>query len=95
MNFVKLPLSVDKITVRQLTSEIDIQKAQRLLYDTYVDELGWQPPEAGRSGQKIQINAEGKYLLTDEFKAKAMWFGAMDEERCIGCFRVIPPPIRN
>lgn len=63
--------------------------ARRLLYEVYVQEMGWIPLEGNPSNIKIKESHLGN-ILVDDYDSVSMQFGGFYGEKLIGVHRVIP-----
>ncbi len=74
------------IQVRILDNPKLIEDACALLYEEYCKKGGWQFSENNPSELKI-INQNDKTVLVDRITEHAIWFGAFDDNKLIGCIR--------
>jgi hypothetical protein len=91
MKFVRPPFVVEDIEIRQLHNT-EITEALRFLHAVYINENEWRFPTSNGSGLQIRHDKHGEYLY-DLFVEKAAWFGAVHENRVIGCLRVLVDPV--
>ncbi|NEO99788.1 MAG: hypothetical protein F6K58_14140 [Symploca sp. SIO2E9] len=76
-------------SVRILRGLEDKILAQRLLYEVYVKELGWIPPEGNPSNLKIQASPLGN-IMVDDYDSVSIQFGGFCGKKLIGIHRIIP-----
>ena len=72
---------------RLLTEKPEIEAAKSLLYDVYIQGMGWLPEENNPSRIKITQSPQNN-LLTDNY---ALWFGIYVEKTLVACWRLCPP----
>lgn len=77
---------VDMIIVRELSKE-EIQDACHLLYIEYIKTDIWQFSENNPSKLKV-ITQSNRKLLVDRITPLAIWFGAYDGNKLVGCIRL-------
>lgn len=75
---------------RFLESDEEIRMAQRLIYQVYVEEIGWIPEQENPSRIHFQ-SWQGKMLFMDDFDRNALWFGTFHYDELIACWRFCPP----
>lgn len=75
---------------RLLTKKSDIEASQSLLYDVYIQEMGWLPEENNPSGIEI-LQSYKTNLLIDNYDDYALWFGVYIENKLAACWRLCPP----
>lgn len=71
---------------KRLTTDSDIMKAKRLLYQVYIEEFNWQiPPE---NPSEIRVEKSDKLcFLQDRFDRVVNWFGIFHDKELVGCIR--------
>ncbi len=80
---------MDCYSVRILRGLEEKTLAHRLLYQVYVEELGWIPPEGNPSNLRIEPSPIGN-ILTDDYDSVSIQFGGFYGENLIGIHRIIP-----
>lgn len=79
---------MNMITIQRLTTSEQIENACALLYEIYIQQQNWQFSEDNPAG--IRVEKRGiKSLLVDNGTERAIWFGAFDGVRLIGCLRLL------
>ncbi len=73
-----------------LRQQQEIEQAQSLLYQVYIEEMGWTPDIDNPSELRIRIYKNQCYLV-DKYDAYANWFGVYLESELIACWRLCPP----
>lgn len=80
---------MDCYSVRILRGLDEKTLAHRLLYQVYVEELGWIPPEGNPSNLRIEPSPIGN-ILTDDYDSVSIQFGGFYGKNLIGIHRIIP-----
>ena len=75
---------------RPLQNNDEVRMAKRLLYQVYVEEMGWIPQKENPSGIRFK-NWQGEMLFADNFDRTAIWFGTFHHDNLIACWRFCPP----
>ena len=75
------------ITIKQLNTADLIEQACALLHDVYIVHQNWTFAEDNPSHIHIEERSS-KTLLVDRFTNSAIWFGAFDDARLVGCVRL-------
>ena len=74
----------------EILEKKDIPLAEKLLYQVYVEEMGWKIKEDNASNLKV-IEEKFGNRLTDDFADSAHWFGIFHQEGLIGVQRIVEP----
>ena len=64
------------LSVDILLEENEINTAERLLYETYVTEMGWNIPSPNPSD--LRVTQELNPRVTDKYRSDCLWFGVYD-----------------
>jgi len=64
--------------------------AQRLVYQVFVDEIGWIPELSNPSGIRFEI-WKNSPIFVDNYDSVAQWFGTFHHDRLIACWRFCKP----
>lgn len=75
---------------KPLEGDREIRMAQRLIYEVFVDEIGWVPNQVNPSGIRFVNDSEGT-LFADDFDDVATWFGTFQNQELIACWRFCEP----
>ena len=75
------------ITTKRLDSPELIEDACSLLYKEYIENGSWVFSSENPSGLKV-ITKNNTKLLIDRITQHAIWFGAFDNDRMVGCIRL-------
>lgn len=75
---------------RPLLNRDEIRSAQRLIYQVYVEEMGWIPAEDNPSEIQL-VNWENYKIFVDSFDEVAIWFGTFYDQELIACWRFCRP----
>lgn len=75
------------ITIKQLESVELIEEACALLYKTHIKQSDWMFSPDNPSELRIE-NRDDRNLLVDRFTNDAIWFGAFDNSKLVGCVRL-------
>lgn len=78
------------ITIKQLHGSDLIDDACALLYLTLIEQIYWNFLPDNPSKLRVEIK-NSRHLLVDRFTNNAIWFGAYDDARLIGCLRATFP----
>ncbi|MBP9741877.1 MAG: GNAT family N-acetyltransferase [Burkholderiales bacterium] len=81
-------------TVKLLHTPELIADASALLYQVYIEELQWKFAPDNPSELRIETG-NGRKFLVDRFTEKAVWFGAFENKKLIGCMRLTKPDSNN
>lgn len=91
-----LPVSVEPSTTQSsalismpLQGE-QIKLAQRLIYQTFIEEIGWIPDRDNPSGIQVIHQQNDRYFV-DAYDQVARWFGTFHRDRLIACWRFCAP----
>lgn len=76
-----------RFDTRLLSSQDEIDQARHLLYQVYIEEMGWKLSPDNPSGLKVEASAYGP-MLVDRFDASSLWFGCSVEGRLVGIHRI-------
>jgi hypothetical protein len=79
-----------KYTTRRLVTEDEIRMAQNLVYQVYVEELGWIPDRDNPSGIRL-ADDDGTPVFVDDYDETATWIGTFDGDRLVACWRWCKP----
>jgi hypothetical protein len=79
-----------KYTTRRLVSKHEIRMAQSLVYQVYVEEMGWIPDQDNPSGIRL-ADDDGTSVFIDDYEQTAIWIGTFDEHRLVACWRWCRP----
>jgi PAS domain-containing protein/DNA-binding CsgD family transcriptional regulator len=75
------------IKIRQLKNKQEVEQACALLYVEYIELLKWD--FAPNNPSKIAVIVKnGKKILYDRITEYALWFGAFDGDKLVGCIRL-------
>jgi len=74
------------ITIKTLSKD-QIEAACALLYDSYIKDIEWEFTPDNPSQIRVEERGDSKILL-DRFTERAIWFGAFDCKKLIGCTRL-------
>lgn len=74
------------ILVKEL-DEREVESATFLLHEEYVKKSGWKFSNDNPSKIKV-IKKDNKNFLVDRITPYAIWFGAFDNNKLIGCIRL-------
>jgi len=74
--------------IRILRRPVEIQRAQRLLYDVYIKELNWIPSPDNPS--ELRVSHDQK-IVCDKFDQEAVWFGWFRNNDLAATWRAIKP----
>lgn len=79
------------VVLRQLKCNIDIEKAEKILYKCHIKENKnpWKFGENNPSKLRIEICKDGNKKLVDKYSNNAYWMGAFIDNELIGCMRGI------
>lgn len=73
----------------KILSESEISQAKHLLYQVYVQDMNWRPPQNNPSQWRIET-LQDKPILSDRYDSQSQWFGvAANSKRLLACCRVI------
>jgi signal transduction histidine kinase len=75
------------ITIKRLNTPELIEKACALLHDVYIQQQDWHFSADNPAGNHIEKRGT-KSLLVDSDTEKAIWFGAFDDDKLVGCIRL-------
>ena len=75
------------ITIQRLDTVASIEEACSLLYQVYIQQQKWQFAADNPSGIHTEIR-NNKRVLVDRFVERAVWFGAFDNDKLVGCVRL-------
>lgn len=75
---------------KRLHAQEDIARMQNLLFDVYIQELGWKFDEKNPSGLRVARDPDRDAALVDNFDSFATFFGVYDRDLLIGGARLIP-----
>jgi hypothetical protein len=79
-----------KYTTRRLVRDDEVRMAQNLVYQVYVEELGWIPDADNPSGIRFAEH-DGTPLFIDDYEETATWIGTFDGDRLVACWRWCRP----
>lgn len=65
-----------------------------LLYKTHVEQVDWQFSPNNPSQLRVEVK-KNKKILIDRFTNNAIWFGAFDNNKLVGCTRLTFPDENN
>jgi hypothetical protein len=82
--------SKSAIVSRLLESKHEIETAQRLIYQVFVEEMQWIPDIENPSGIRFFEDQKGKRFV-DYFDENAIWFGTFHHQTLIACWRFCEP----
>ena len=74
----------------EILGKKDIPSAEKLLYQVYVEEMGWKIKDDNASNLK-KIEEKSGNRLTDDFADSAHWFGIFYNKSLIGVHRIVEP----
>lgn len=86
-NWVKHKMSEKNITVKILDTQALIEDACALLYKEYIETGSWVFSDKNPSELKV-ITKNNRGLLVDRITPHAIWFGAFDADKIVGCIRI-------
>lgn len=75
------------ITIKKLENNETIENACALLYKVHFEEAGWIFSPDNPSQLRVELR-NNQHLLVDRFTDQAIWFGAFDDSRLVGCIRL-------
>jgi len=75
------------ITIKRLNTPALITEACSLLYEVYIQQQNWQFSPDNPSKLRVEIR-NNKSVLVDRFTDHAIWFGAFDDDKLVGCVRL-------
>ena len=75
------------ITVKRLTTQGQIEDACQLLHQVYIERQRWEFSAQNPSQIRIE-SRNGRMVLIDRYIDQAVWFGAYDNAKLMGCIRV-------
>ncbi len=81
-------MSAENICIKPLETRELIEEACALLYKTHIEESNWKFEPDNPSKIRVEIR-HNKKILVDRFTDKAVWFGAFEEEKMVGCVRLL------
>lgn len=81
---------INMFTIKQIDSIDLIDEACALLYITHVKQTEWKFANDNPSYLRVTTKNKKKILL-DRFTYKAIWFGAFDDDKLVGCTRLTFP----
>jgi hypothetical protein len=84
------PLNKTKFISKPLKDKHEIKMAQKLVYQVFVEEMGWIPQMDNPSGIKF-IDEQDCKLFLDDFDNEANWFGSFHNQELIACWRFCEP----
>lgn len=76
------------ITIKVLNDKALIEKACALLYEIYIKQIQWKFSSDNPSQLRVETHHLFQKVLVDRFFNKAIWFGAFDESKFVGCIRL-------
>lgn len=74
---------------RALTQE-EFPLAQRLVYQVFVEEMGWVPEVNNPSGIRFGT-WQNDLIFVDDYDSASQWFGTFHYDRLIACWRFCTP----
>ena len=86
-HLVKNKMSERNITVKRLDTQALIEDACSLLYKEYIENGSWVFSSENPSGLKV-VTKNNTKLLIDRITQHAIWFGAFDADKIVGCIRI-------
>ncbi len=75
-------------TIKRLTTPALIEEASALLYDVYIEQQKWHFLPDNPSQLRVEVHNR-KRVLVDRYTKSAIWFGAFDNARLVGCVRLL------
>ncbi len=84
------PINKTKFISKLLKDKHEIKMAQKLVYQVFVEEIGWIPQRDNPSGIKF-IDEQDCKLFVDDFDNEANWFGSFNNQELIGFWRFCEP----
>lgn len=81
-------MPAENICIKILETRGLIEEACALLYKTHVEESNWKFESDNPSKIRVEVRGNQK-LLVDRFTDEAVWFGAFEKEKLIGCVRLL------
>lgn len=75
--------------VKILNDHESVDSAKSLLYDVYIDEMGWDFREDSPTGFRVDKDKRNRSILCDVFDDASIWFGAYKEDKIIGVTRAV------
>ena len=75
------------ITVKRLNTQGQIEEACYLLHQVYIERQRWEFNVQNPSQIRIETR-NGRMILIDRFVDRAVWFGAFDNAKLVGCIRI-------
>jgi len=75
------------ITIKRLNTPQMVEHACALLHEVYIEQQKWVFKPDNPSQIRIE-SAGDRYILVDRFTSRAIWFGAFDDEKLVGCVRL-------
>lgn len=82
------------LIIKQLQGSALIEDACALLYQTLIKQVHWNFLPNNPSELRIEIR-NNRHVLVDRFTDSAIWFGAYDDAKLVGCLRATFPDENN